>query len=262
MSLNFRPRFGVEIEFSGVGFDPTRFVELMNKAGLTTVQEEYNHSIRTHYKLTTDSSAGWELVTPPLRWEDRHALRETMRLLVRCDAQVTNSCGLHIHHEWPWRSEVSDSRARGRKLQRVIDLYEQTEPLLHVLMPDRRFYSYNDPDTHNNTWAAEYCSWNEGQVDWDNRYKAVNVSVLERQETIEFRQYQGTLDPTETIAWLELTRQIVHAASVEEHQRKGREPLDLVFETISKPSLTYIEGQAELDGTTLAQLITIMKENN
>lgn len=260
MTFAVRPRFGVEIECLQAGFEADAFVAAMNDAGLTCEQERYNHHTRAHWKLTTDSSCGWELVSPPLHWEDRHALREVLRLMRENGATVDWRCGLHVHHEWPWQHELGHSERYQRQAQ-VVALYEQCEPLLRVLMPDSRFWKTGDQEYDDNTgdyvWARRYCKWNSGMVDGGDKYLAVNTQPVESgRDTIEFRQHQGTLNARKTIGWLELTRQIVFAASLTEDQIKAPSRVEMVFATITPGSWKYFNDRATEHHTTMTDLIT------
>jgi hypothetical protein len=110
-------------------------------------------------------------------------------------------------------------------------------------------------DRYEENWAAQYCQWNNGSVDWDSKYKVINTTSLNRQTTVEFRQHHGTLDSNAVIAWLEFTRQLVHAASVIDTQVKGPNRMEHMFSTISKPSWTYISQQVEASGQTMTDVI-------
>ena len=92
------PRFGIEIEI--VSDDETDYIaDSLNNAGVRAYSEEYNHSTRDYWKVTTDSSCGFEVVSPPLAWGARLEIRAVMRVLrdIGCDVNVDT--GFHVHHE-------------------------------------------------------------------------------------------------------------------------------------------------------------------
>lgn len=259
MTFAQRPRFGVEIETTHA-LRSNEFVIAMNEVGLVCESERYNHQTRDYWKLTTDSSCGWELVSPPLYWEDRHSIREVMRLLKAAGAEVDRNCGFHVHHEWPWQDHLMGNE-RTARLAQVVKLYEQTEPLLRVLIPGTRFWKRgvdpsSDPNTGDAPWARRYCKWNEGQVREGDKYVAVNVTPMEGgRPTIEFRQHQGTLNPTKALAWMELTRQIVYAASLPDDLLKAPSRVEQVFGTVSDPAWVYFNERAAEANVVMADVI-------
>lgn len=263
-----RPRFGVEIEFNRAHVGEADIARALTEAGLDTQFENYNHHTRAHWKLTTDSSCGLELVTPPLFWEDRHSLREACRVLQSLGATVNGDCGLHVHHEWPWMGGVRwrNRQERLARVRRVVVVYESLLPLLRCILPKTRFSI-----DHEGVGAERYCRWNSGLVisgDGNNegiegvryegraKYVAVNTENLSSRTTIEFRQHQGTLNPTKIIGWVELTRQVVHAASILDDQiPEGVTRASLIFDKMSTSTIRYLSQRCEEHETTLDEKI-------
>lgn len=263
-----RPRFGVEIEFNRANVDGEQIARALTEAGLETQFESYNHHTRAYWKLTTDSSCGLELVTPPLHWEDRHSVREACRVLQGVGASVNGDCGLHVHHEWPWQNQIRWRTRRDRmmRVRQVILVYEATLPLLRCVLPKSRF-SF-EPE---GTGAQRYCRWNEKAVwsgagqdegipgvilDSRSKYVAVNTQNLHNRTTIEFRQHQGTLNPTKILGWVELTRQITHAASIlDEQVPEGKARINLIFDKLSTSTVRYLQQRCVDAGTTLDEKI-------
>src|SRR5262245_17661809 len=59
--------FGVELEFLSLNrMSHEQIAEEVRAAGVMCQSEHYNHTTRTHWKLTTDMSCGSEMVSPPL----------------------------------------------------------------------------------------------------------------------------------------------------------------------------------------------------
>ncbi len=268
--FGYRPKFGVEIEFlatknRGMEYVPQReVVDALNAAGIATMYEEYNHHTRSHWKLTTDSSCGFELVSPPLAWEDRHEIHTAMKVLREQGAEINVTCGFHVHHEWPWNQVMSTNQWHDR-LMPIVNLYEATEPLLQVLLSPSRF-DFNDEAYDEETGenlADAYCRWNNGTLDEYEKYRAVNVSPLyNARPTVEFRQHQGTLNGTKALAWVELTRQIVHAASMPDDLKQGSK-FEMVFDRITKPSWNYMVARAAAKGSDITSIINeITNEEN
>lgn len=270
-----RPRFGVEVEFTTLYADQA--TDAITERGIRCTNEDYNHYTRQHWKIVPDSSCGNELVSPPLMWEDRHIVRTAVNALVDAGAEITIDCGLHVHHEWPWWTKTNDvewmdhdedyddeddeptcgdpdcessgcrPRRRDRnsnpveysyaenRLRRVWNVYSACRPLLGQLLSPSRL----DP-------SSQFCEWNEatytGAVSFSERRRAVNFCSLPKYATIEFRQHQGSLNPRKILSWVELTRQMVHAASVPE-PTESFDTYEALFGKLSLSTLTYIRSR-------------------
>lgn len=255
-----RPRFGVEIEYVSANLNQNQMAEALTNAGLTCNAERYNHETRDVWKLTTDSSCGMELVSPPLWYEDRFAVAEALRVLNRNGAMVNDNCGLHVHHEWPWIKDQQLSgtdagvRRRTNKERRIVRLYETCLPLLQVVLPADRFSAgVLDPESEGSESANRFCRWNAGSTSRGNRYVAINFAPLADRTTIEFRQHHGTLNADQVLAWIELTRQLVHVASTRDGATTTLIPL--IFEKLSGSTWTTYDTVARDHDTTLPDLI-------
>lgn len=152
------------------------------------------------------SSRG-ELVTPPLREPDLPRLAAVLAALRDAGAAVNESCGLHVH--------VGISGCGVEHLNRLVDLVDAWEPavLSRVLPARRRFTGALDasfmagfrvrrPATLEAFWAMWY-----GEVGWrarrdrydDVRYRGLNLHSFRRLGTVEFRYFNGTIDPDEAL---------------------------------------------------------------
>lgn len=229
MSTPVSPRMGFEVEILGTR-SQQEFADALNQAGIETQAEGYNHRTRHYWKLITDGSCGLELVSPPLEWHQRLILRDAMRILKKAGAQVNETCGFHVHHEWPWHGVLEQADMVAR-LHRLRGLYRQCKPMLQVLLSPSRWEGNN------------YCKWESppdgmGEEDlFNERYVAVNYVSLGRQSTVEFRQHQGTLNPLKALAWAELTRNMVHAASRPDVLDEER--INFVFDKLSLSTAQY-----------------------
>lgn len=290
-----RPRFGVEIEFSNTDSwtSEQAVVEALCKAGLQASVEGYGHSVRSYWKLTTDSSVdgvGLELVSPPMHFADRHSIGLAMKVLRENGARVTARCGFHVHHEWPWQVVYSQPRTRengGRlrpegeivvsnrreeqrgRLGQLLWMYDKFLPLVGVLIPRGRL-TVDSQHTHSNkrnSWASQWS---------DDRYVAVNfVPLRDGRNTVEFRQHQGTLNAAKALAWVEFTRQLIGVATNEYFPREishdtGR-PTDYVdwsagmstrvvdvLGKVTPASKRYLEQRCQDKGTSLGQVMELV----
>ena len=256
-----RPRFGVEIEFVGLADRACREV---NNAGLPCYDESYNHNTVDYWKIVPDASCGRELVSPPLQWEDRNEVRVAMRALSRAGARTTVDCGLHVHHEWPWWNnlETPDSAER---LDRLVTMYEKMGPALEHLLSESRMqsqYAQKNSLLFKNRKRWGYMP-ELMEFDGDDRFAAINGHSLNKYGTIEFRQHQGTLNPAKTLAWVELTRQLVHAASMPVDLLDGdgcNDDMDIrwkaVFGKISTSTYRYCMSRTDGQWPDLVKQIT------
>jgi len=246
------PRFGIEIEFihsdaSQYDADLDEYTygdyadELSEGADVDVVYEDYNHGVRSHWKLTTDSSCGLELVSPPLTWPMRTLIRPVVNALRHSGAVLNQDCGFHVHHEWPWYgSESPDMEVR---LQRIRGLYRMIErPILRDLFPPSR-------------WENRFCRYTTAEEGYlfDDRYVDVNFCALGRQSTVEFRQHQGTMNYTKIVAWVELTRMLTHAASVS-GDYTDRQRLFSVFEKLTTTTHNHLTARCPQYPAFLAAL--------
>lgn len=202
-------RAGVEIEFA-LDHDLDQVVERLDEQGLEGHVEEYNHTVRDHWKVTTDSSCGYELVSPILTEATVRSVSPAMRSVTNAGGYVTDSCGLHVHIELP-----SMDRDYGLL---VAGLYHDSYDMLTPLFTEGRLDN-------------SYATFVEDRDDWlgyilDERYSAVNLQSIYRQGTVEFRQHQGTLSPKRAFAWVSLcdalTAEAVNGGDVDSFRKRLR----------------------------------------
>jgi hypothetical protein len=183
-------RAGIEIEFALDDSPLDQVVRSLDDNGLDGQVEDYNHQVRDHWKVTTDSSCGYELVSPILTESTVRSVTPAMRSVANAGGYTTSDCGLHVHIELPLAARHIDAG------QEVAALYHDAYDLISPLFSDNRL---------NNTYAR----FVEDRDDWlscilNERYYAVNLRAIGRQGTVEFRQHQGTLSARRAYAWLNL----------------------------------------------------------
>lgn len=261
-ATNFTPKFGVEIEFTG---DPRATEEQVRQQGTTCYLEDYNHQTRDYWKIVSDASCGYELVSPPLEWHNRHQVRDVMRGASAGGARVTVDCGLHVHHEWPWYMAIPVAERQDR-LDRLVVMYEACEPLLKHLLTESRLDG-NEYVQFNSNLDGDLNYGNGGlvELEGDYRFTAVNGHSLPKYGTIEFRQHQGTLNPAKALAWVEFTRQLVNGASLPEDQLDHAGANDssdarwnAVFNKLSTSTRRYMTARTD---NKLPTLITMCRSN-
>lgn len=192
-----RARSGLEVEFTS---DHGRrdVVERLENQGLVAFEEDYNHAIRDHWKVTTDSSCGYELVSPPLPPESAKSIAGAMRAVSEAGGYVNEQCGFHVHIEIPeGQRTYQDCLAIARLYH---ESYEFFSPVFEQSRLDNRFARFIE---NMESWMTAVGT---------DRYTAVNLTVLNRQPTVEFRQHQGTLSAKRAYSWMSLCDILTHTA--------------------------------------------------
>lgn len=181
-------RAGIEIEFALDLGDLDDVVETLDDNGLAAEREDYNHHVRDHWKVTTDSSCGYELVSPILTESTVRSVSPAMRSVASAGGFITGECGLHVHIELPTASHDYGLMVAGL----YHDAYDLLTPLFDDARLDNRYARFNEDRGY---WLTRLMG---------DRYQAVNLQAIGRQGTVEFRQHQGTLSARRAFAWLNL----------------------------------------------------------
>ena len=92
-------RFGVEIEFLST-VTVEQVLTKLRSAGIQAEYEGYTHRTTPHWKIVSDGSCGYELVSPILEGEAGvEELQKAATALEAAGAQVDRRCGLHVHFD-------------------------------------------------------------------------------------------------------------------------------------------------------------------
>jgi hypothetical protein len=215
-------KFGIEIEFLTHTKVDGRSRQLYHGTvvsalianGIACVYEDYNHTTRTYWKLTTDSSCGWELVSPPLSGvagleevaKVCNVLEKTLHI------NVDKSCGLHVH--------VDASELTMEDIKNVVLRYAKNEKIIDYFMPKSRREDNNDfclslEDALTNTEFLKSKTIQSLSRNMDNgRYSKINLESYLRYGTIEFRQHNGTVNDEKICNWIKFCVQFVEATKV------------------------------------------------
>ena len=208
--FNEERTFGVEIEFTTASRETV--ARLMKQKGLLAEVEGYNHFTRRHWKVITDSSCGFELVSPILKGRDGlNQLKLATEALAEAE-QVDRRCGLHVHHD------INDLDAK--QAANIYALYIKLEKTIDSFVPKSR-------RANNNQYCQSlYGHSNQQRVldqlkgvktmeDINNifrtRYIKLNLQSYVKYGTIEFRQHSGTIEFEKMYNWILLTQQMVEA---------------------------------------------------
>lgn len=198
--------FGVEIEL--VGLTTRQAAQVLVRAGISAQAEDYNHQTRAHWKVVHDGSLGTEfqdgataeVVSPILNVTDFEQLRKVMNTLKDAGARVNATCGTHVH--------IGGFDLSADKVARAAKFWTYCQHMTDKLVaPSRR----NNPRWAKRLNEEELNAIERGRYDLD-RYRAFNVTPINRIQTIEFRQHQGTLNATKLWAWADYCQAITNYA--------------------------------------------------
>lgn len=216
--FNEERTFGIEIEFTVASRETV--VRLMKQKGLLAEVEGYNHFTRRHWKAITDSSCGYELVSPVLKGRDGlNQLRLATEALAEAGAKVNRRCGLHVHHD------INDLDAK--QAANIYALYIKLEKTIDSFLPRSR-------RANNNTYCQSLFARSNQQRVLDRlkevktmedindifmtRYIKLNLQSYVKYGTIEFRQHSGTIEFEKIYNWILLTQQMVEAGKTPVHK--------------------------------------------
>lgn len=216
--------FGVEIEFKSSNRLSTIASKLSAKLAtinetrepnnyINVYQESYNHETRNHWKLITDSSCGYELVSPVL--EGQNGMNDLAIIVSALESistvKVNKSCGIHVH--------VGIADATVKKVANLVKYYAKNEPMIDAVMPNSR-------RSNNNMYCKPVMTYNASNVKrlnkivkdneaevlttqvskianfLGNRYNKVNLHSFRRYRTVEFRQHSGSVDTKKITTWV------------------------------------------------------------
>lgn len=187
---------------------------------------EWRSVRETSLEVTPEHPCGREFVSPVLRWGDpreRARPAAVLRALKRAGFAVNESCGLHVHVGALGRSH------HPLFILSTLALSFEWSRLIHAFFLDRRLQS-QFAEAHTSWNLAQYAAFFTGEreatyvdvmrlaLDQDPsqvgpltdkralpRNFGVNLSALPRHGTIEYRFFEGTMDPDVLLACVELS---------------------------------------------------------
>ena len=191
--------FGVEIEVTRLVSQDAIAIALQ-AAGISVAVEGYNHATKRHWKVVTDGSCGYEVVSPILSGEQGlNELRKVCETLTRIGCKVNKNCGLHVHLG-------ADFLGVGR-VRSFIKRYMANEANLDSIQPKARRGSANRyclPITETmRTHLIDNCLTVDDMVGLQTtRYCKVNLQSYRKYNTIEIRHHAGTTNATRIENWV------------------------------------------------------------
>lgn len=230
--------FGVEIEFVSSNLTRREVAMKLRQAGINVQAEEYNHNVGDYWKVITDSSCGYEVVSPILQGEQ--GLKDTEAVLdamsVMHGVTVNRECGIHVHVHLGGYTPHN-----AANLMKTYMKYEQEIDM--TLPPSRRAtlgsgnrYAAGMVQAYSNNWGCSdrnsllqsynkryelaFKKYTQIQTQWKagdltdsdamyklyrvmgTRYTTLNLECFQRYGTVEFRQHGGSLNSEKVCTWI------------------------------------------------------------
>lgn len=224
--------FGLEIEF--VGGDANAIARELYDLGICGYRERvryHERSIPGKWKLERDGTvssgdSGGELVSPVLRdtpetWRDIETICNVAK---RHGARIDNRCGAHVHIGM---DQLDTARQRWRRFFKITSGYE--ECIYRAAGGDsgrirsghsdyseefsaRADFGATTPMTLDNDYDLRMLT---SRVSRENRYYGINLTNIydnSKPNTVEFRYFNGSLNPTQLQANIKLANGVMMAA--------------------------------------------------
>lgn len=235
-------KVGLELELKPVsGVTREQILDSIRAKGININYEGYTHSVISTWKAVSDASIsnGFELVSPPLAGMPR--IEREVKLIceaVKGLARVDRQCGFHLHVDVLnkyWAKRRVNVNYRAGKLKainskpvrlfcaKLLKNYAYFQPVIDAIVaPSRRVlegHAYNNPIQAEwaNVTDAQLKTYSEDKgmvapprgLDSNARYNVVNFVSMASYGTVEFRQFQGTLNATKITNWVKLMERFV-----------------------------------------------------
>jgi len=214
-------RFGIEIEC--INLHPEDAIDALERAGVPVRHNaDYSHSVLSVWKAVGDSSVrggngrACEVVSPPLEptKENFETVALVLKTLSDAGCHVNDTCGFHVHVDL---TDIED----GRYLVAMMQRYALSEEKIDKFVSSSRRGNVNSycmslkpryPSTNRLIIDHEFSPTREGFFRGFNRYVKLNPCAFDRQKTIEFRHFHGTLNSKKAIAWIKFCVNFVESS--------------------------------------------------
>jgi len=188
---------------------------LNNINGIDCQSRDYTHDTTSYWKVVSDATCGWEIVSPKLYGHDGlDQIRKVVNKLKAHGAVIDSRCGLHVHHDaadLTPNAFVSVGMIYQRLQSSIDNLFIKRERLSNPFCRPIRIGLL----THLKKYAAQGFTNRQSVSEAGyryGRYYTVNYLSFLRHGSIEFRQSHATLNYEELNAWVVFTQLIVNKA--------------------------------------------------
>jgi hypothetical protein len=207
--------YGVEIEFYGSYFN--------------RLDEEIKESLKD-WILETDSSCGYELVSPILSEHDSsfEQIKQAVSLIKTCGGKISNRCGLHVH--------IGAEALSTERIYNIVKRYHENEHHIDSFMAmsrreDNNLYCKSIYDSFGYQFLSrefhpdKFIYVSDLVKHQGSRYCKVNLHSYRTHGTIEFRQHGGTLSSKRIIMWVRFLQEFVKYTNSDNVQDLGWDKL-------------------------------------
>jgi len=238
--LQRRLKFGIEIEVNDGKHTREEIAQAIRNKGVEAYEEGYNHCTRNYWKVITDSSCGYEVVSPVLYgMEGLNELQRVCEALKEVGCEVDVSCGLHVHHD------ITDlSFEQVKNIYKIY--YKHAEAIEQILPISRRLGARGyakSLDIHIMNLIEQARTIDELRYYLTDRYWALNFTSYTKYGTIEFRQHSGTIEFEKMKNWVLLTHKMIERAT---SGKKVKEKSQARLEKCNNPKDGYIHRAYDL----------------
>lgn len=265
--------FGVEIEFTSDSYNREDVASELRHYGIDAESQDYNHNTQRVWKVITDSSCGYEIVSPVLKGnEGLEETRKVLDILNRMDGvKVDSHCGIHVH--------VHLEGYNPHNMINLVKTYMKYQDEINMVLPRSRrgtnrfcrdlvrAFSYNWGD-NGGSYSKLFSKLSSIQTKWKSgnytdrdamyqldrcfgtRYTTLNLECYSRYGTVEFRQHGGSLNSEKVSTWIVFCSNLVDRCAkvkfVQEHKTENvlHNFANIFGEKQSRPVLKYLESRA------------------
>lgn len=272
--------FGVEIEFTSSVLTRAEIARKLQNVGINVLAENYNHNTRDNWKVITDSSCGYEIVSPVLHGQtgldETRIVLDTMSELE--GVAVNRECGIHVH--------VHLAGYTPHNAANLMKTYMKYEGEIDMTLPNSRratvgrgnryaaglVQAWSNNWGNNDDYATRYqkcfAAYTQVQSQWKagdltdsdamyklyrisgTRYTTLNLECFSRYGTVEFRQHGGSLNADKVCTWIVFCSNLVDRCKKIKFVQmvKQENPMhrfaNIFGEGQSRPVLKYMESRA------------------
>jgi hypothetical protein len=218
-------RFGIEIEFNAADGHygstvRTEAARLMAAQGIAVELENYNHTTRRHWKMTTDATVtGGECVSPIMAGDTASLdeVRDVIVAIKTAGGSTGRNVGMHVHHD------VTDFTSADDRVRLVTEL-EHVERALGAFVASHRtdgtascgatYMTHREWDTVRgnvrNITPGVAASGYHDSYSSVSRYRFLNIEgPMAKYGTVEFRGLGHTLHAGKVRTWVRMGQAIL-----------------------------------------------------
>lgn len=200
--------FGVEIEFASGGKGRDLTMDLLRREIGISVTSSYT-SDPTYWRIGHDGSE-LELRTPILRGRKGfNALKDVMDCLLSNECYVTQSDGMHVHHDAPEFVNNIDNCIK------LVSSWYNNRNLIYRFVDSYRVLGDEGEESSYGYWACpkwqlqDVRSLKRNKMIPDYDRKELNLLALDEHGSIEIRLHEGTLNFEEAEAWIRFGQRFI-----------------------------------------------------